>query len=112
MTTTEDIFDGFKETMSGLEKGLEVIHITPPTVQLLCCQHDDDVAVVFARPDIIQFDQIPVKQGEAIIGLLSRRAYVAGTTGLAKDQMQSLGEGILVSADTSLLEFLQIDPLD
>ncbi|MEO9030021.1 MAG: hypothetical protein ABI413_14525 [Ktedonobacteraceae bacterium] len=112
MTTTEHIFNNFKETMSGLEKGLQVIHITTPTAQLLCCHYDDDAATVFARPDILQFDQIPVKREETIIGLLNRREYVAGTTQLVKDHMRPLSEGILVSADTPLLEFIHIDPLD
>lgn len=112
MTTAEDIFDGFRETMSGLVKGLQVIHITTPTAQLLCCQHDDDVAAVFSRPDIKQFDQIPVKKGDAIIGLLTRHTYIAGTTGPASTYMHPLGENILVSADTQLLDFLQSESLD
>lgn len=107
MTTAEDIFGDFKEMMAGLEKGLQVIHITTPTAQLLCCQHNDDIAAVFTRPDILQFDQIPVKKGETIIGLLNRRKYVTGTTGRAKDQMSPLGEDILVSADTPLLVFIK-----
>ena len=107
MTTAEDIFGDFKEMMAGLEKGLQVIHITTPTAQLLCCQHNNDIAAVFTRPDILQFDQIPVKKGETIIGLLNRRKYVTGTTGRAKDQMSPLGEDILVSADTPLLVFIK-----
>jgi hypothetical protein len=112
MTTTEDIFDGFKGTMLGLEKGLQVIHITTPIAQLLCCQPDEETAVVLERPDIVQFDQIPVKKGESIIGLLHRREQGAGTTGLVQYRMCPLAENILVSAETSLLEFIQIDPLD
>jgi hypothetical protein len=111
MTTRENIFTNFKFTMSGLEKGLQVIHITTPSSQLLCCQHSDDIETVLVRPDLSPFDQIPVKEHETIVGLLKRREC-SEAKGLAKDHMQPLGEKILVSADTPLLDFLQNDSLD
>ncbi len=115
MTTTENIFDNFKFTMSGLEKGLQVIHITTPAAQLLCCQHDENIEAVLTRPDLNPFDQIPVKENETIIGLLKRRERREcsdGAKGLARDCMQPLGEKILVSVDTPLLDFIQNDSLD
>jgi len=112
MITIEDIFDNFKFTMSGLEKGLQVIHITTPTAQLICSQHDEDIETVLIRPDLKQFDQIPIKKQEAIIGLLKRRECPAEAKGFAKDHMEQLGEQILVSADTPLLKFIQNDSLD
>jgi hypothetical protein len=73
MITTEDIFDNFDFTMSGLEKGLQVIHITTPAAQLRCCQHDEDIETVFSHPDLEPFDQIPIKKQETILGLLKKR---------------------------------------
>ena len=58
MITAENIFDNFKFTMSGLEKGLPVIHITTPVAQPLCCHHDENIETVLARPDLKVFDQI------------------------------------------------------
>lgn len=112
MITIENIFDNFKFTMSGLEKGLQVIHITTPTAQLLCSQYDEDIETVLARPDLKQFDQIPIIEQEAIIGLLKRRKCSEDAKGIARDHMQKLGETILVSADTPLLKFIQNDSLD
>jgi hypothetical protein len=93
--------------MSGLEKGLQVIHITTPADQLLCCQDDEDIETILIRPDLKQFDQIPVKKQETIIGLLKRRECPEGAKGAARDYMQPLGESILVSADTPLLTFIE-----
>ena len=112
MLTMEDMFNNFKFTMSGLEKGLQVIHITTPVSQLLCCEHDEDIEAVLTRSDLKPFDQIPVKDHETIIGLLKRREVSKEAKGLAREHMQRLGEKILVSADTPLLEFIQGDSLD
>src|SRR5438270_786272 len=112
MITAENIFDNFKFTMSGLEKGLQVIHITTPVAQLLCCHHDENIETVLARPDLKAFDQIPIKKQETIIGLLKRRECSEEAKGPVRDYMQPLGEKILVSADTPLLEFIQDDSLD
>ena len=107
MITAENIFDNFKSTMSGLEKGLQVIHITTPASQLRCCQDEEEIEVVLVRSDLKPFDQIPVKQQETIIGLLKRRECPEEAKGVARDYMQPLGERILVSADTPLLTFIE-----
>ncbi len=108
----ENIGADFKFTMSGLEKGLQVAHITTPTAQLLCCQHDEEIEAVLTRPDLLSFDQIPVQERGVIIGLVRRLACPSGAKGQARRHMVPLGEAILVSADASLLEFIQNDSLD
>lgn len=112
MGIEKDIFNNFELTMSGLEKGLQVIHITTPANQLLCCQHNEDIGTVLARSDLKPFDQIPVKKQAVIIGLLNKRACNERAGGVARDHMQPLGEEILVSVDTPLLEFIQNQCLD
>ncbi len=112
MITAENIFENFKFTMSGLEKGLQVIHVTTPVAQLLCCQEDDNVEAVLVRSDLRSFDQIPVKRQETIIGLLKRRECPEGAKGVARKHMLPLGEETLVSAETSLLTFIENEPLD
>src|SRR5260370_1508259 len=96
MITAENIFDNFKYTMSGLERGLQVMHITTPAAQLLSCQHDEDIATVLTRSDLKPFDQIPVKKQETIIGLLKKRECPEEAKGVARDNMQPLREKILV----------------
>ncbi len=112
MITAENIFDNFKFPMSGLEEGLQVIHITTPAAQLLCCQHDENIETVLARDDLKPFDQIPVKKKETIIGLLKKHECPEGAKGAARKHMLPLGEKTLVSADTPLLDFIQDDSLD
>src|SRR5258708_35390605 len=112
MITAENIFDNFKLTMSGLERGLQVIHIATPAAQLLTCQHDEDIATVLTTPDLKAFDQIPVIKQGTIIGLLKKRECPEEAKGVPTDYMQPLGEKILVSADMPLLKFIQDDSLD
>ncbi len=102
----------FKLMMSGLERGLQVAHITTPAVQLRCCQHDEEIQAVLNRSDLLQFDQIPVQEQGVIIGLVRKLTVPSGAKGLAREHMQPLGESILVSADASLLEYILNDSLD
>lgn len=113
MTITEDSAHDFRGTLADLVKGLQVIHITTPTENLLCCQHDEIAAAVLENPRLKPFDQIPVKEKKKIIGLLKRGDYLAEKATQTTGQlMKPLGD-VLVSADTPLLDFiLQINPLD
>ncbi len=112
MITAENIFENFKFTMSGLERGLQVIHIATPAAKLLSCQHDEDIATVLTRSDLKPFDQIPIIKQETIIGLLKKRECPEEAKGVAIDYMQPLGEKNLVSADMPLIKFIQDDSLD
>ena len=69
MITAENIFDNFKSTMSGLEKGLQVMHITTPTDQLYCCQDDEEIEAVLLRSDLKPFDQILSNTGRVSLAL-------------------------------------------
>lgn len=102
----------FKLMMSGLERGLQVAHITTPAAQLRCCQHDEEIEAVLNRSDLLQFDQIPVQEQGVIIGLVRKLTVPSGAKGPARRHMQPLGESILVSADASLLEYILNDSLD
>lgn len=75
MMTTEDNAHDFRGTLADLVKGLQVIHITTLTENLLTCQHNEIAAVVFENPKLRRFDQIPVKENKKIVGLLKRDDY-------------------------------------
>jgi len=102
----------FKLMMSGLERGLQVAHITTAADQLRYCQHDEEIEAVLNRSDLLQFDQIPVQEQGVIIGLVRKLTVPFGAKGPARRHMQLLGESILVSADASLLEYILNDSLD
>jgi hypothetical protein len=102
----------FKFMMLGLERGLQVVHITTPADQLQCCQHDEEIEVVLNRSDLLQFDQIPVQEQGVIIGLVRKLTVPSSAKGLAREHMQPLGESILVSADAPLLEYILNSTLD
>lgn len=104
-----DYFDeGFKLTMSGLEKGLQVAHITTSPVQ--GCESDEEIATVLDKPHLSDFDMIPVRRNGKIVGVIKRDS--CPRVGLASDCMHPLDESVLISAEVPLLEFINSDPLD
>jgi CBS domain-containing protein len=50
------------------------------------------------------FDQFPVKDGDAVVGLLLRDAVHDGRT--VRDAMQALRDGMIISADTPITELI------
>lgn len=104
-----DYFDeSFKLTISGLEKGLQVAHIT--TSPVLGCRSGEEIATVLSEPHLSDFDLIPVRQNNKIVGIIKRDS--CPTVGLATDCMHTLDESVLISAEMPLLEFINIEPLD
>ncbi len=104
-----DYFDeGFKLTMSGLEKGLQVAHITTSPVQ--GCESDEEIATVLDKPHLSDFDMIPVRRNDKIVGIIKRDS--CPRVGLASDCMHPLDESVLISAEVPLLEFINSGPLD
>jgi len=105
-----DYFDeSFKLTMSGLEKGLQVAHIT--TSPVLGCESDEDIAAVLTRPELVDFDMIPVRYDEKIVGIL-RKGEAYSDAGTVRECMHLLDESVLISADVPLVEFINSDVLD
>jgi predicted transcriptional regulator len=91
----------FEHTLTGLELGLQVHHIA--TYGLVTCAPDDLVDVVFS--EYPEFDQIPVKNGQEVIGVLERECSEIGKV---KHQMRNLDDGILVAANEPLLDFMPL----
>src|SRR5450432_934228 len=93
----------FQTTMTGLETGLQILHIT--TFELLDCASDEDIITVLKNPDLKEFDQIPVRKGRRIIGVVER-ALCTDKSGSVEKCMQPLDDSILVSAQTPLVQFI------
>lgn len=102
MTSGGDILEA---TLAGLETGLRVRHIT--TYALDTCEPDANVASVLSDPCLINFDCIPVRSNGAIIGYVQR---APDAHGLVSDQMKTLEESVLVSADLALTQFVPLIP--
>jgi hypothetical protein len=97
--------DILQTTLAGLETGLRVRHIT--TYALDTCRPDDDVQDVLADERLKDFDCIPVRDGGSIVGYVQREPHVRGR---AHDQMRSIVESVLVSADLPLTQFMPLVP--
>jgi hypothetical protein len=70
---------------------------------LVCAPAEADAGAWFAKsnPD---FDQFPVKQGDATVGILLRQSDHTGKT--VGEAMQPLGEGLIVSADMPIADLI------
>lgn len=106
---TDTVHDDFKFMMSGLEKGLQVVHITTSSIQ--DCDINDDIGDVLNNPQLLPFDLLPVRQNSHIVGIIKRGAKYP-TTGAIRDCMDHLNESVLISAEMPLLEYINTDPLD
>ena len=83
------------ERMAGpLSEGLRVRHIA--NLSLMTCGSDDDMAEVLNRPSLVEFDQIPIVDGNRIIGILERNGK----------RRRPLDDSLLVSADEHLAGFI------
>src|SRR5689334_18938513 len=100
---TDTVHDDFKFTMSGLEKGLQVVHITTPSIQ--SCDINDDIGKVLNYTQLLPFDLLPVRQNGHIMGVLRRGARYP-STGSVRDYIHPLNESVLISAEMPLLEYI------
>jgi hypothetical protein len=89
-------------TIGGLESGLRVRHIA--TFSLLHCTPTDLSENVLQRPDLRDFEHIPVKEDDHCVGMLIRG--VTGEMGPVRNCMKPLHDRMLVSADMPILRFL------
>jgi CBS domain-containing protein len=89
---------------SAVEEGLAVGLIA--TFDLATCQADDELTDVRAREDLKIFDHVPVKEGKYIVGLLDRTGRDSDA-GSVRDAMQPLNESNLISAEASILSFIE-----
>src|SRR5882762_4164244 len=94
--------DIFGATMAGLEAGFKVLHIT--THELSTCTADSDAREVLSNPSQSDFDFIPVKSDDRIVGVLERGSQAGA--GIVRDHMRSLDDSMLVSAEEPLPKFL------
>lgn len=81
--------------MSGLlSEGLRVRHIS--NSGLVTCKSTDKPAEVLSLPHLSEFDQIPILEGNRIVGILERKG----------EKQRPLDDSLLVSADEHLAGFI------
>lgn len=91
-----------ERTLSGYSQGFHVSHIA--TFELETCSPKEEAQNVFDR--LPAFDQIPVQDGERIIGVLERGNVNPHSHVIAC--MCTLDDSFLVSADETLSNFLPL----
>ncbi len=90
--------DIFAKTLSGLERGLQAQHVA--TVPFESCLANDDVRVVFGKPEWAGFDFLPVRDRGKVVGILKRES--GAHDALVREAMAPLNENMLASAETPL----------
>lgn len=93
----------FERTLEGYAQGFHVSHIA--TFDLETCSPDEDSREVFQRFPL--FDQIPVRDGERVVGVLERPQGEI-PCGRVSTQMRMLDDSLLVSGDATLKEFFPL----
>ena len=111
---------GTSQTLQALETAMQVVAIA--SLDLKTCQVSDRVAEILARPELERFDYIPAREltsqrlgySSQIVGVLHRDE--AGKSRESRDisgdisvreAMQPLDESLLISANASLLSYIE-----
>src|SRR5437899_10933759 len=89
--------------LSAMEASFHVRLISTFDEDLVCAPADEEAArwLMANHPD---FDQFPVKEGDATVGVLLRKGDHRSRTVL--ESMQPLREGLIVSADMPIADLI------
>lgn len=93
-------------TLGGLEQGLTVA--TVATVPFQTCDGNAIVTEILTRPDLLDFDHIPVKQRGQIVGVLERDSQRPIASADAKGAMRPLDSSMLVATSASIERLLPL----
>lgn len=96
--------DHVEPVFSSLESGIPVSLIA--TFKPLTCDEDDLVSDVLSNPQLQDFDYIPVKASDSIVGVLIREA-VQDSHLTAGQAMKPLHESMLIASEDGLLSFVR-----
>lgn len=91
-----------ESTLTALDSSLQVHLIA--TFNLNTCQLEADAKEVLNRPELNEYDQIPVVDGSSIVGILERSSPIP--SGRVSSYMRRLRDDFLVSADEPLTRFI------
>jgi CBS domain-containing protein len=98
----QSTFHTFSNTLAGLARGLHVRHIA--TFNIISCSPDEETSNVLNNYP--EFDQIPVKEGDRIIGVLER--IIVENPQKVFENMRILDDSVIVAAELPLEHFLPL----
>lgn len=101
------VLDGDSNLLfSSVEEGLTVRLMT--TFEPNCCDVDDNLAEVVDRQDLREFDYVPVKERDEVVGLLHRAEHdTEDATGRVREAMRQLRGDLIISADAGILSYIE-----
>lgn len=89
----------------SVEQGLNVGLIV--TFDLACCNAGERVADVLARADLEEFDHVPVRRNDDIVGLLDKSRLDDANGKSVGEAMDPLRGHMLISAEAGILSFVE-----
>ncbi|MFB2974280.1 hypothetical protein ACE1CD_35400 [Aerosakkonema sp. BLCC-F183] len=97
---------GVNQALSALEVGMHIALIA--TFDLKTCHINETVEFVLANPELEEFDYIPVSDCDNIVGVFHRQISSFDKVEISVGEvMQKIDESIIISANASLLSFIE-----
>jgi hypothetical protein len=108
---SDPLGDGSIAAVEAIESAVTVDLIATFEPQLMCCAKTDAIDRLLADPDYAQFDYLPVKSKDRIVGLLPlgefRAAAIDPLRLTAEGVMHSLDQSILITSGSSVLRYIE-----
>lgn len=108
---SDPLGDGSIAAVEAIESAVTVDLIATFEPQLMCCAKTDAIDRLLVDPDYAQFDYLPVRANDRIVGLLplsELRAALIDQPGLtAEGVMHSLDQSILITSGSSVLRYIE-----
>ncbi len=102
-------FNGVSDepTVSIFEAFEDSLNVGLISSKLVTCGPGDPAIEVWGRPGCNGFDQVPVSDGERIVGVLLKNES-ADSVNAAQDVMQRLADKMLISKSTGILTYISV----
>jgi CBS domain-containing protein len=103
--------DGSIAAVEAIEGAVTVDLIATFEPELMCCPKTDAIDRLLADPNYAQFDHLPVRSKDRIVGLLPlgefRAAPIDPLRLTAEGAMHSLDQSILITSGSSVLRYIE-----
>ena len=109
--SADPLGDGPITTVEAMEGAVTVGLIGTFEPQLVCCALSDEIAGLLSNSTYAQFDYLPVRSDDRVVGLLPlgefRDATMNPTGPTAGHAMRPLDQSILITSDTGVLRYIE-----
>jgi hypothetical protein len=109
--SADPLDDGSVAAVEAMERAVTVDLIGTFEPQLVCCAPSDEIVGLLANSTYAQFDYLPVRCDDRVVGLLPLRGFREATTTptgpMAGHAMRPLDQSILITSGTGVLRYIE-----